>query len=144
MIQGVRGPPRTPRGSDAGPRCTPLPRYGRELEAETLLDRATILSPRDSHIASFHDVRSLAYFSLSEYDIAVDFARRAFGSPTSAIRLLRRLRLHWAFLANERRPKQWPASCGNANRTTALRLRDRSYSSAMMRASRIDSSKDCA
>ena len=27
--------------------------YGREIEAETLLDRATMLSPRDSHISSF-------------------------------------------------------------------------------------------
>jgi TolB-like protein/DNA-binding winged helix-turn-helix (wHTH) protein len=51
--------------------------YGREIEAETLLDRATMLSPRDSHISSFHHVRSWAHFSLAEYDIAVEFARRA-------------------------------------------------------------------
>jgi TolB-like protein/DNA-binding winged helix-turn-helix (wHTH) protein len=51
--------------------------HGRELEAETLLDRATMLSPRDSHIAAFHHVRSWAHFSLGEYDIAVEFARRA-------------------------------------------------------------------
>ena len=51
--------------------------YGREIEAETLLDRATMLSPRDSHISSFHHVRSWTHFSLAEYDIAVEFARRA-------------------------------------------------------------------
>ena len=51
--------------------------YGREIEAETLLDRATMLSPRDSHISSFHHVRSWTHFSLGEYDIAVEFARRA-------------------------------------------------------------------
>jgi predicted Zn-dependent protease len=51
--------------------------HGREIEAETLLDRAIMLSPRDSHIAAFHHVRSWAHFSLGEYDIAVEFARRA-------------------------------------------------------------------
>jgi Flp pilus assembly protein TadD len=51
--------------------------YGREIEAETLLDRATLLSPRDSHLSSFHHVRSWVHFSLGEYDIAVEFARRA-------------------------------------------------------------------
>lgn len=56
--------------------------YGREIEAETLLDRATMLSPRDSHISSFHHVRSWAHFSLGEYDIAVEFARRATRQPT--------------------------------------------------------------
>src|SRR4051795_2584814 len=51
--------------------------YGREVEAETLLDRATMLSPRDSHLWSFHHVRSWTHFSLGEYDIAAEFARRA-------------------------------------------------------------------
>ena len=51
--------------------------YGREIEAETLLDRAIMLSPRDSHLSSFHHVRSWTHFSLGEYDIAVEFARRA-------------------------------------------------------------------
>jgi tetratricopeptide (TPR) repeat protein len=51
--------------------------HGREIEAETLLDRAIMLSPRDSHIAAFHHVRSWAHFSLGEYDIAIEFARRA-------------------------------------------------------------------
>jgi tetratricopeptide (TPR) repeat protein len=55
--------------------------YGRELEAETLLDRATMLSPRDSHLWSFHHVRSWTHFSLSEYDIAVEFARRSTRQP---------------------------------------------------------------
>ena len=55
--------------------------YGREIEAETLLDRATMLSPRDSHLWSFHHVRSWAHFSLGEYDIAVEFARRATRQP---------------------------------------------------------------
>jgi TolB-like protein/DNA-binding winged helix-turn-helix (wHTH) protein len=51
--------------------------YGREIEAEALLDRATVLSPRDSHLWSFHHVRSWTHFSLGEYDIAAEFARRA-------------------------------------------------------------------
>jgi TolB-like protein/DNA-binding winged helix-turn-helix (wHTH) protein len=55
--------------------------YGREVEAETLLDRATMLSPRDNHLWSFHHVRSWTHFSLGEYDIAVEFARRATRQP---------------------------------------------------------------
>ena len=55
--------------------------HRRELEAETLLDRAIVLSPRDSHIAAFHHVRSWTHFSLGEYDIAVEFARRAARQP---------------------------------------------------------------
>jgi len=51
--------------------------YGREIEAEALVDRATTLSPRDSHLWSFHHLRSWAHFSLKEYEIAVEFARRA-------------------------------------------------------------------
>ena len=51
--------------------------HGREIEAEALLDRATILSPRDSHLSSFHHVRSWTHFSLEEYELAVEFARRA-------------------------------------------------------------------
>ncbi len=57
--------------------------HGRELEAETLLDRAIMLSPRDSHISAFHHVRSWAHFSLGEYDIAVEFARRATRQPNA-------------------------------------------------------------
>jgi TolB-like protein/DNA-binding winged helix-turn-helix (wHTH) protein len=59
---------------------------GREVEAETLLDRATILSPRDSHISGFHHVRSWAHFSLGEYDIAAEFARRATRQPNITYR----------------------------------------------------------
>ena len=59
---------------------------GREIEAETLLDRATLLSPRDSHLWSFHHVRSWTHFSLGEYDIAVEFARRATRQPNVTYR----------------------------------------------------------
>jgi TolB-like protein/DNA-binding winged helix-turn-helix (wHTH) protein len=55
--------------------------YGREVEAEPLLDRATMLSPRDNHLWSFHHVRSWTHFSLGEYDVAVEFARRATRQP---------------------------------------------------------------
>ena len=51
--------------------------HGRETEAEILLDRATMLSPRDNHLWSFHHVRASTHFSLGEYDIAAEFARRA-------------------------------------------------------------------
>jgi TolB-like protein/DNA-binding winged helix-turn-helix (wHTH) protein/Flp pilus assembly protein TadD len=57
--------------------------HGREIEAETLLDRAIMLSPRDNHISAFHHVRSWAHFSLGEYDIAVEFARRATRQPNA-------------------------------------------------------------
>ena len=60
--------------------------YGREIEAETLLDRATMLSPRDSHLWSFHHTRSWAHFSLGEYDIAAEFARRATRQPNATYR----------------------------------------------------------
>jgi hypothetical protein len=40
-----------------------------------------MLSPRDSHLSSFHHVRSWAHFSLGEYDIAAEFARRATRQP---------------------------------------------------------------
>jgi TolB-like protein/DNA-binding winged helix-turn-helix (wHTH) protein len=54
---------------------------GRAIEAETLIDRATMLSPRDSHLWSFHHARAWAHFSLGEYDIAAEFARRATRQP---------------------------------------------------------------
>ena len=117
--------------------------YGREIEAETLLDRATMLSPRDSHIAAFHHVRSWAHFSLGEYDIAVEFAKGRPGSPMPPIRLLRHLRRRLAFSGIRRRRKRWPRNCCNASRTTTLKPRDRSSSSAMIWASSIGSSKDC-
>lgn len=60
--------------------------YGREIEAETLLDRATILSPRDNHLWSFLHTRAWAHFSLGEYDIATEFARRATRQANSTYR----------------------------------------------------------
>jgi len=60
--------------------------YGREIDAEALLDRATMLSPRDSHLWSFHHVRSLAHFSLGDYDVAAEFARRATRQPNATYR----------------------------------------------------------
>ena len=59
---------------------------GREIEAETLLDRATLLSPRDSHLWSFHHTRSWVHFSLGEYDVAAEFARRATRQPNVTYR----------------------------------------------------------
>jgi tetratricopeptide (TPR) repeat protein len=54
---------------------------GKAIEAESLLDRATSLSPRDSHLWSFHHVRAWAHFSLGELDAAAEFARRATHQP---------------------------------------------------------------
>jgi hypothetical protein len=45
-----------------------------------------MLSPRDSHLWSFHHVRSWAHFSLAEYDVAADFARRATRQPNVTYR----------------------------------------------------------
>jgi hypothetical protein len=45
-----------------------------------------MLSPRDSHLWSFHHVRSWTHFSLGEYDIAVEFARRATRQPNVTYR----------------------------------------------------------
>jgi tetratricopeptide (TPR) repeat protein len=59
---------------------------GREIEAEALLDRATLLSPRDLHLWSFHHVRAWAHFSLAEYEAATEFARRATRQPNVTYR----------------------------------------------------------
>ena len=59
---------------------------GRPIDAESLLDRATMLSPRDSHLWSFHHVRAWAHFSLGEYDRATEFARRATRQPNVTYR----------------------------------------------------------
>jgi len=59
---------------------------GRAIEAEALLDRATTLSPRDSHLWSFHHVRAWAHFSLREFDMSVEFARRAIRQPNVTYR----------------------------------------------------------
>lgn len=60
--------------------------HGEPLEAETLLDRATLLSPRDSHLWSFHHVRAWAHFSMGEIETAADFARRATQQPNVTYR----------------------------------------------------------
>jgi TolB-like protein/Tfp pilus assembly protein PilF len=59
---------------------------GRPDEAEALLDRATMLSPRDSHLWSFHHVRAWAHFASQEYELAAEFARRAIRQPNSTYR----------------------------------------------------------
>jgi TolB-like protein len=59
---------------------------GRPEEAEALLDRATLLSPHDSHLWSFHHVRALAHFSLGEFETAAEFARRAARLPNATYR----------------------------------------------------------
>jgi TolB-like protein/DNA-binding winged helix-turn-helix (wHTH) protein len=50
---------------------------GRAIEAEALLDRATMLSPRDLHVWSFHHVRAWARFAMGEFEAAARFAREA-------------------------------------------------------------------
>lgn len=59
---------------------------GRAIEAEALLDRATMLSPRDYHVWSFHHVRAWARFSLGELEAAVRFAREATRQPNATYR----------------------------------------------------------
>jgi TolB-like protein len=59
---------------------------GRAIEAESLLDRATMLSPRDLHLWSFHHVRAWAHFSLGEFPQAADYARRATRQPNVTYR----------------------------------------------------------
>jgi tetratricopeptide (TPR) repeat protein len=59
---------------------------GKPIDAEALLDRATMLSPRDSHLWSFHHVRAWAHFSLEEYETAAEFARRATRQPNATYR----------------------------------------------------------
>jgi TolB-like protein len=58
----------------------------RAIEAEALLERATMLSPRDSHLWSFHHVRAWVHFALAEYDVAAEFARRASRQPNATYR----------------------------------------------------------
>jgi TolB-like protein/DNA-binding winged helix-turn-helix (wHTH) protein len=59
---------------------------GRALDAEALLDRATMLSPRDSHLWSFYHVRAWARFSLGEMEAAARFALRATHQPNATYR----------------------------------------------------------
>jgi TolB-like protein len=94
---------------------------GRELEAETLLDQATILSPRDSHLWSFHHTRSWAHFSLGEYDIAAEFARRATRQPNATYRAYATLAASLGRLGDEVQAKDAMA---------ALMKRKRDYTTA--------------
>jgi TolB-like protein len=59
---------------------------GQPVDAEALLDRATMLSPRDSHLWSFHHVRAWAHFALKEFDVAAEFARQATRQPNVTYR----------------------------------------------------------
>jgi len=59
---------------------------GRAIDAEALLDRATMLSPRDSHVWSFHHVRAWARFALGELEPAARFARQATLQPNVTYR----------------------------------------------------------
>src|SRR6478752_9945534 len=92
--------------------------YGREIEAETLLDRATMLSPRDSHLWSFHHVRAWTHFSLGEYDIAVEFARRATRQPNVTYRAFATLAASLGLLSETTRANAVHDACPVA----ALRL----------------------
>jgi TolB-like protein/DNA-binding winged helix-turn-helix (wHTH) protein len=65
------------------------------------------------------------------------------GNPMSRIGHLRHWRLRSAVSVRRRRPKPWPLSCCNASRTTEQIPRDRSFSSAMIKASLIGSPKGC-
>ena len=118
--------------------------YGREIEAETLLDRATMLSPRDSHFRVSTMSAPGRISPLASMTSRLSSPEGQHGSPMSHIRLLRHLRRRLAFSVSGRRRKRWPLNYCNASQTTALRLRDRRSSSAMIRASLIVLSKDCA
>jgi tetratricopeptide (TPR) repeat protein len=59
---------------------------GRRDEAEALLERATLLSPRDEHLWSFHHVQAWALFAAEEYDGAVVHARRAINQSNATYR----------------------------------------------------------
>ena len=79
------------------------------MEAEALLERATMLSPRDSHLWSFHHVRSWVHFALAEYDVAARI--RAAREPAaerdlSGVRDARRLARQVS--ATKRRPASPP------------------------------------
>lgn len=50
---------------------------GHAIDAEALLDRATMLSPRGLHVWSFHHIRAWARFSLGELQAAARFALEA-------------------------------------------------------------------
>ncbi|MEJ0018848.1 MAG: winged helix-turn-helix domain-containing protein [Acetobacteraceae bacterium] len=56
---------------------------GRARDAIPHLDRATELSPRDPHLASFHAIRAVGYLSLGDLAAAESFARIAMRIPTA-------------------------------------------------------------
>ena len=78
--------------------------YGREIEAETLLDRATMLSPRDSHLWS-STTCGPGRISLGEYDIAVEFARRATRQPNVTYRAFATLAASLGLLGDKAQAK---------------------------------------
>jgi TolB-like protein len=55
----------------------------REEEAIALLEHAAELSPRDPHLWTFHHARSMAHFSLEEFESAEFFARKAARLPNA-------------------------------------------------------------
>jgi TolB-like protein len=61
---------------------------GREEEAVALIERAVELSPRDPHLWTFYNTRAFAHFSLTEFESAASFARRATRLPNAT---------HWPF-----------------------------------------------
>lgn len=56
---------------------------GRPGEAIPYLERATNLSPRDPHLASFYAMHALAYLSLDQLDVAEVYARRTTRAPNT-------------------------------------------------------------
>ncbi len=56
---------------------------GREEEAIACIERATDLSPRDPHLASFHAMRALAHFFLDDFDSAAELARQGARVPNA-------------------------------------------------------------
>jgi TolB-like protein len=61
---------------------------GKARDGLTYLDRATQLSPRDPHLASFHTIRAVGLFALGDLDAAERFARIAARIPNTN---------HWPF-----------------------------------------------
>jgi TolB-like protein/DNA-binding winged helix-turn-helix (wHTH) protein len=73
---------------------------GRALEADALLERATMLSPRDAHLWSFHHVRAWARFSLGEMEAAARYALRAAQQPNATYRAFATLAASWGQLGH--------------------------------------------
>ena len=61
---------------------------GREEEAIACIERATELSPRDPHLASFHAMRALAHLLLGDLEAAAALARQGVRVPNAK---------HWPF-----------------------------------------------